>query len=258
MQVKRLKDVPESHKLVWLYRAPFLAMLAIISAYPENTHLRTAFWVMCLLDLVGSACDAGAVAPPRNSHEADIARNGVRMSGKFDFLMSVVTAFFASRVLTPAESFEITMLLGFGWYVRFSSWWFWDKAQAEKEEADIADGPFSEIPAHCDCRCEMPQAEINELAMSSGLRDGRKPLSRELLLTASPYAGDPRGDGDAEESPAEPLTTACQTGRTSCVSPNPANTAKHSDCQFPIEFARTVAKMHPQAQRVGEKIDVEV
>lgn len=195
MKIKRLEDVPESHKVVWLCRAPFFVVLWLIYFYPEYGSLRTLLWVMCLIDLAGSACDAGAVVLPENNHDTHIAREGRRAGGSFDFLLAAVVAFFGSRVLSPQESFEVTMLLGFGWYVRFSSWWFWDKAQARKEEADIGDGPGSAAPAHVDCRCP--------------------------------------GGMSGEE-----FRQALSGGSCGC--------AGLAESAFPMDFARTVARMHPQ------------
>lgn len=257
MQVKRLKDVPVHKTSVVCFYVPFLVILGAIYAFPENPQLTPIMRMTIAISLMMSAVDAAAAVYPKFSHEANIAENGVRMSGALDLWLALAVSGLAASVMSWRDASEVAALLLFGYYVRFSSWWFWDRSQADKEEADIVDGPFSEIPARCDCRCEMAmsQDEINELAMSSGLRDRRSDLResesellatvplptnptdfrltlRDGLLHVSPYAGDPRGDGDVEDDPTPPRS--------------------------PAEFAKAVTAMHLQTQHVGSKIDVEV
>lgn len=225
MQVKRLKDIPVTTVTVWLVRAPFVVVLGAIYLWPSREWLRGVLWGMCYLDLLLSGADAAAAAHPQHSHDVGVVTIGKRFYSRLDDLICGAISVTAAAVVDSWLACNVIVLLLGGLYVRFSSWFWWDKVQAAKEAADIDDAPLSEIPAHCDCCCEMPQDEINELAVSSGLRDGRKPRSRELLLTAMTKASvdllggaraavflpedaifrDPRGDGDDSEDDIPPM-----------------------------------------------------
>jgi hypothetical protein len=218
MQVKRLKDVPVATVTVCLVRAPFVVVLLAIYFWPSAEWLKGVLWGMCYLDLLFSASDTAAAAHPDHAHDAHLGDIGCRIHSRLDDLICGAISVMAAAVVDSWLACNVIFLLLGGLYVRFSSWFWWDKVQAGKEAADIAVGSVTQIVSHCDCRCEMADPVK---APMTGHAD-----------TESIVGRDPRGDGDIEDDP--------------------------TPSRFPTEFAKAVAAMHTQTQHVGGKIDVEV